>query len=152
VKAFLEKKTIKAIDGNGEIVEMNVLIGKDDATKKYLSRRKDCQVLVAEIKQARNYLNHKRMFDFVNATFGMQDVYTNTEIYRNWLTVAAGWFNIMMEPNGETYLFPKSWKFEEMDEEEFKRMFSAAIDAFLGEEKLSAGLTEADVLRAISYG
>lgn len=151
MKAFLEKKTIKAIDHNGEIVEMIVLVGKDEATEKYLNRRKDGQVIVTEIKQARNYLNHKRMFDFVNATYDMQDVYQNTEIYRNWLTVAAGWFNIMMYPDGATQLFPKSWKFEEMDEDEFKRMFSAAIDAFLAEDRLSAGLTEDDVLRAISY-
>lgn len=151
MKAFLEKKTIKAIDHNGEIVEMVVLVGKDEATKKYLNRRKDGQVIVTEIKQARNYGNHKRMFDFVNATFDMQDVYPNAKIYRNWLTVASGWFDIMMYPDGTTHFFPKSWSFENMDEDEFKRMFSAAIDAFLADERLGAGLTEDDVLRAISY-
>ena len=111
MKAFLEKKTIKAIDHNGEIVEMVVLVGKDEATQKYLNRRDDGQVIVTEIKQARNYLNHKRMFDFVNATYDMQDVYSNIEIYRNWLTVASGWFNIMVYPEGTTHLLPKIWKF-----------------------------------------
>jgi hypothetical protein len=152
MKAFLEKKTIKMIDHNGEVVEQVVLMGKDEATQKYLNRRKDMQVLVTDIKQARNYGNHKRMFDFVNAVFDMQDIYTNDEIFRNWLTVAAGWFNIMMYPDGTTQFFPKSWKFEEMDEEEFNRMFSAAIDAVLADERITKGMSESDLMRIVSYG
>lgn len=152
MKAFLEKKTIKMIDHNGEVVEQVVLMGKDEATKKYLNRRKDMQVLVTEIKQARNYGNHKRIFDFVNAVFDMQDIYTNEKIFRNWLTVAAGWFEIFMYPDGTTQFFPKSWSFEEMDEEEFNRMFSAAIDAVLADERITKGMSEKDLMRIVSYG
>ena len=125
------------------------LVPYDEATQKYIGRRGCGEIIVADIKIARNYGNHKRFFDFLNATYDMQDFYTSLEAYRRWITVAAGWFDIMYYPDGTTQLIPKSISFENMGEDEFNQLFSAAIDAFLAE--YGNGLTENDVLQAISY-
>ena len=150
MKAFLQKKTIKHVNHDGEIVELVVLVPHDDPTKKYVGRRSDGQVLVTDIKQARSYGNHKRFFDFLQATFDMQEFYQELEQYRRWITVAAGWFDIMVYPDGTTQLNPKSISFENMEEDEFRLLFSSAINAFL--EEFGQGQTEADILRIISYG
>ena len=149
MKAFLEKKTIKAIDHNGEIVEMVVLVGKDEATQKYLNRRKDGQVIGADIKQARSYPNLKRMFDFLNKSFDMQEFYTDLEVYRNWITVASGHFKIIVYPDGKTELIPKSWAFENMPEEDFRKLFKSAIGAFI--EEFGQGMSDDEFMRIINY-
>lgn len=121
----------------------------DDDTKKYCDRRNVGQVLSAEIKMARNYANHKRFFDFRNVTFGMQDFYDNDEMYRKWLLLACGWCDAIVMPDGSVKFAVKSMSFDEMEEDDFKKFFSNAIDVFL--KHFGNGMTEWDVLQAISY-
>lgn len=125
------------------------LVAADEDTEKYLNNRKPGDVLSLEIKIARNYENHKRFFSFIKQTFDMQDHFTEIEAYRKWITLQAGYFDTIIEPNGRARLIPQSIAFEKMEEDEFQELFSAAIDVFLRE--LGAGLTENDVLQAISY-
>ena len=125
------------------------LIPHDDDTKKYIDRRSVGQILVAEVKMARNYENHKRFFAFITQTFGMQDHFTELEAYRYWLTMKCGFFETIVAPNGVAMFKPKSISFESMEEDEFIELFSAAIDVFL--DSFGNGLTESDVLQAISF-
>lgn len=125
------------------------LIPHDDETKKYIDRREVGQIISADIKMARNYENHKRFFAFITQTFGMQDHFTELEAYRYWLTMKCGFFDTVIAPNGVAMFKPKSISFESMDEDEFGRLFSEAIDVFL--ESFGNGLTEQDVLQAISF-
>lgn len=149
MKAFLQKKTIKAINAHGELVAMVVLLPHDEATQKYVGRRSDGQVLVTDIKQARSYPNHKRMFKFLTTSFDLQEFYTDIEVYRNWITVASGHFNIIVYPDGMTELIPKSWAFENMPEDDFRKLFKSAIGAFL--EEFGQGMTDAEFMRIIDY-
>lgn len=121
----------------------------DDDTKKYCDRRNVGQVLVAEVKMARSYPNLKRFFDFRNVTFAMQDFYDNDEIYRKWLLMECGYFDTIVSPDGTVRFSVKSMSFETMPEDEFKVFFSAAIDVFL--KHFGNGMTESDILQAISY-
>lgn len=149
MKAFLQKKTIKHVNHDGEIVELVALLPHDEATIKYVGRRSDGQVLVTDIKQARSYPNHKRMFKFLKTSFDMQEFYTDIEVYRNWITVASGHFNIIVYPDGKTELIPKSWAFENMPEENFRKLFKSAIGAFL--EEFGQGMTNSEFMRIIDY-
>ncbi|MDH5572903.1 MAG: DUF1367 family protein [Gammaproteobacteria bacterium] len=149
MKVFLQKRTIKHLDCHGELVDLVVMVPHDEATIKYISRRTDGQVLVTDLKQARSYENHKRFFDFLGATFAMQEFYTELEQYRRWITVAAGWFDIMVYPDGATQLNPKSIAFENMEEDEFRKLFTAAIGAFI--EAFGNGMTDSELMRIISY-
>lgn len=121
----------------------------DEDTKKYISRRKPGQIMSADIRMARNYGNHQRFFAFLNTTFGMQDHFEQLEAYRYWITMKSGWFVTIVAPNGNTMFKAKSIDFSSMDEDEFKKLFSAAIDVFLNE--FGNGLTEDDILQAISF-
>ena len=53
----------------------------DEDTRKYCDRRNVGQVLVAEVKMARSYPNHRRFFDFRNAsTFSVCILFLNTNL------------------------------------------------------------------------
>jgi len=125
------------------------LIPKDAETMAYVSRRKPGEVIVAEIKIARNYENHKRFFAFLDMTFGMQEHFEVEEAYRKWLTMKCGYFDTIVAPNGKTIFIAKSISFENMPEDEFQKLFSTAIDIFLKE--FGNGLSENDILQAIGF-
>mgnify|MGYP001826945646 CR=1 FL=1 len=126
------------------------LIPNDEETRLYISRRKPGDVLGGNFTQSRNYENHKRFFSFLETTFAMQEHFDQSEAYRYWLTMKAGWFDTIVAPNGNTIFKAKSIDFASMDEFEFKGLFSAVIDVFLKE--LGNGLTENELMKAISYG
>lgn len=125
------------------------LIPKDPDTMAYISRRKPGEVIVAEIKIARSYENHKRFMAFIGMTFDMQEHFEQVEAYRYWLTMKAGYFDTIVAPNGTTIFKAKSIAFESMPEDEFRALFSAAIDVFIKE--FGSDLTEDDIMQAIGF-
>ena len=125
------------------------LIPKDEDTRKYILNRKVGQVISADIKMSRNYDNHKRFFSFINTTFHMQEHFTEQEAYRYWLTMKCGYFDTIVAPNGTTMFKARSISFDAMEEDEFRKLFSTAIDVFLRE--LGKGLTDQEVMQAIEY-
>lgn len=125
------------------------LIGADEESQKYLNRRHPGDVLTVNVRIARNYENHKRFFDFINTTFSMQEHFEEPEAYRKWLIMKAGYFDTLVEPDGAVRLIPRSISFENMDEDEFEKLFSTAIDVFL---KTFTHISHDDLMQVISYG
>ena len=122
----------------------------DEDTRIYINRREPGTVISADIKQARNYEQHKRFFSFLETTFDMQDHFTEPEAYRKWITMKSGYFDTIVTPKGDTLFVAQSISFEAMDEDIFKKLFDTAIDVFIRE--LGKGLTDQELLRAIDYG
>jgi len=121
----------------------------DEETQKYFKNRKPGVVIVAEVKIARNYGNHCRFFKFLETTFDMQDFYTEEKHYRKWLTMKCGYYDAIVTPKGDTIFVAQSISFENMEEPEFKKLFSSAINVFLKE--FGQGMTEQEILRVIDY-
>ena len=125
------------------------LVPHDEATQKYMLNRKEGQVISAEIKQARSYPQLERFMKFIDVTFDMQEFYEEKKAYRYWLTMKCGYFDAIATPNGSTIFKAHSISFESMAEDEFRTLFSRAIDVFLRE--LGNGLTEAQVMAVINF-
>jgi len=89
------------------------------------------RVLSIKWSESRNYENHKRFFSFLRTTFDMQDSFESFEHFRRWLVMKAGYYTTAVAPNGSTMFFPDSINFDKMDEEQFKKLFSDCIDAFI---------------------
>ena len=126
------------------------LVPYDEATQKYILNRKPGEIIVGEIKRARNYENHKRFFAFLNTTFDMQEHFEELEAYRYWLVMKCGYFDTIIAPNGTTMFKAKSIAFESMEEDEFQKLFSRAIDVFIRE--LGNGLNDDELMQAIQFG
>jgi len=138
VKAFLKKTS------------GGLLMANNDETADYIDRLKIGQVVVTDIKKARNPEQHKRYFSFLNATFEMQDHFETLEQYRKWIAMKAGFYTAIVAPNGNTFFVAESISFENMDEDKFLELFSSSIDIFLKE--LGKGVSESDLMRVIDYG
>lgn len=88
--------------------------------------------LMADLKKNRNPGNHRRFFSFRNATFEMQDVYDDPEVWRRHLLLNAGHVEEHISPKtGEVGYVIKSIAWDELDELEFKPIFLSVVNAFL---------------------
>lgn len=125
------------------------LVPVDEDSEKPISRIGDGEVIHVSFKKSRNYGNHKRFFIFINATYDMQEHFETKKNYRNWMTMKAGWYETCVAPNGNVMFLPKSISFDEMDEDEFKELFSSCVDVFLKE--LGKGITENQLLQVINF-
>lgn len=120
----------------------------DDDGLTALMKLKQNSVVKIKFTLARNYENHKRFFAFVNTTFDMQEHFTEILNYRKWLTMKCGYYTTIVTPKNDTIFIADSINFDSMDEDEFQKLFSSAIDVFIRE--LGKGISEdefMDVLR-----
>lgn len=122
----------------------------DEEACTWLAKINEGELVLCDIKRSRNYENHKRFFRFVQLAFDMQDHFSEQEAFRRWLQMEAGYFSTIVSPNGDVKFVADSIAFDRMDEEEFKIMFSAAIDVFLRE--LGTGLDEVKLMQIIHFG
>lgn len=116
---------------------------------KYLYNRKVGDVLTTDVKVCRSYENLQRFHVFIRETFAMQEFFDNKETYRYWLTMKAGYFDTIVTPAGKAIFKAHSIAFDNMEEDEFKKVFSNCIDVFLKE--FGQGQTEQDILNVIGF-
>lgn len=122
----------------------------DEEACNYLDKIHQDEMVLCDVKRSRNYENHKRFFKFIAIAFDMQDHFTEIEAFRRWLQMEAGYFSTIVCPNGDVRFVADSIAFDRMDEPEFQKLFSAAIDVFLRE--LGAGLDEVKLMQIIHFG
>ena len=113
----------------------------------------DCLAIVEWIKK-RNYENHKRFMALIDVTFDMQEQQENKEIWRQHIQMLAGHFQTIIFEDVDGYIttqyWPKSIKYEKLDETEFQELFGRVIQAFL--DRYGKGTTEEELLRVIDFG
>lgn len=109
-----------------------------------LANMKPGEVLRVKYSFARNPQFHRKVFALFKFAFdaiaepepvsfrgAMVQPIKDFDVTRKFLTVQAGFFEVVMLPNGEARLQAKSLSFASMDNEEFERVYSAVIDVVL---------------------
>lgn len=87
-----------------------------------------------EVKIARNYQFLKKAFALLNAAWelmdeGQQAAWRSKEGFRNYLTVAAGHYEVYWSPRLKEFVeFPASWSFDSMDEPTFSDLYDRMLD------------------------
>jgi hypothetical protein len=79
----------------------------------------------------RNPGNHRRFFAFLNLAFDAQDFYDNIHHFRKWLIGAAGHYTIIQTPKGGTIFDPDSIAWDNLDEPQFREVFSDCVNAYI---------------------
>lgn len=87
--------------------------------------------IMAELKKNRSPGNHRRFMAFINQTFEMQNDYDNVTTWRKYIQMKAGHYEKVVAPNGNIMYWPKSIKWEDLDETVFKPLFNDVINAFI---------------------
>lgn len=87
-----------------------------------------------EFRLIRNPQFHKKAFALLNTAWMLlpektQDGFRSVDGFRDYLTVAAGYYNLFYNPRLHEFTeVPKSWAFDAMDEAEFSQMYERIKD------------------------
>lgn len=99
--------------------------------------------VAANVRLPRNGKFHAKFFAMLNVAYANHEwpdiqsqfgpVRTSFDMFRKYVTVKAGHYDMDLTPNGEFRAEPKSIKFGKMDQDEFERLYSDVLDVILQE-------------------
>ena len=81
----------------------------------------------ADIKEIRNYGNWKRFRVFINTILENQDKYTNEKDLLVEMKIRVGHYRTHIKHDGEVVYIPKSFSFDDVEEKDFRDIFSKCI-------------------------
>ena len=102
---------------------------------------------VISLTTHRNNKFHRLAFSLLNMIFDNQDGFTNFDIFREWITMKAGYVITGVAPNGTTVFMAESLSFESMPQEKFERWYSSVIDVAIKQY----GMDEEMLNRILSF-
>jgi len=126
-----------------------VLAPADDEAEEVISKLKRGECIRVKYTKPRNYENHKRYFAAIQTMFDMQEHFQNIKQFRIWLQMKAGAYTPVVTPKGTTIFMPDSISFADMDETEFRALFSNCLDAFL--ETFGDKISKEELLRVVDF-
>jgi len=113
-----------------------LLVPASDMEAERMIRFKTGEHYQIDIKLTRNPAFHGKVFAFFNFCFEFwrgdnefQDEKKQFDVFRNHLTVLAGFYDSFVGINGDVRIEAKSLAFGNMDQEEFELFYNAAIRA-----------------------
>lgn len=96
------------------------------------------ETYIADIRLARNLEFHKKAFALLNTAWAYlpektQNGFRSIDGFRDYLTVAAGYYEIFFHPRLRDYVErPKSWSFSSMDNATFSEFYEKLKDVIWG--------------------
>ena len=110
----------------------------DDMAAEKLTQFKTDEAYEIEIKKTRNPAFHRKVFAFFNFCFAhwkgdneFQDELKQFDVFRNHLTVMAGYYDSFYNIQGEVRIESKSLSYSNMSQEEFEHLYNALIQSAL---------------------
>jgi len=117
-------------------VAAGILVPASDIEAERMTRFPSNEVFEIEIKLGRNPAFHSKAFAFLNYCFefwksdnNYSDERTDFDVFRENLTVLAGYKEVSYTISGDCRVKGKSLSFASMDQEEFESFYNAAIQA-----------------------
>ncbi|WP_419832104.1 DUF1367 family protein [Endozoicomonas atrinae] len=141
-----------ALCGGGLMAELalqkvgsQMLVPVSDDDQRFVQQLKTGQVIRAEFRKARNPHFHRKFFALLKLGFdyfepqpyrmeGTDQWFTpekNFDEFRRWVTVKAGFYDVIGYPDGSVRVRARSLKFSSMSQEHFEQLYSTALDVLL---------------------
>jgi len=95
--------------------------------------------------RARNVKYHRKGFALLNLGFENQDTYDNFEVYRQVITIKAGFVTWVKGKDEKEYPFPNSLSFDKMNAKQFEDWYAAILEIISKETKLSGAEIELEL-------
>ena len=87
--------------------------------------------IVVEYKPRRNSMFHRKLFALLNAVLPNQSAHKTIDNILNEVKLKSGHYETMKTQDGFIFHVPKSISFSNMDEAEFEKFYSNALDVCL---------------------
>lgn len=133
------------------------LVPVDPQAAEYISKLKMGQGVKCKVTKVNNPAFHRKMMVLFNVAFEAwepevkeykgQPVQKNFERFRKDLTILAGFYETTINLKGEIRLEAKSLSFENMEQDEREKVYSAVIDVVLA--KVLTNYTRDDLDRVV---
>ena len=85
------------------------------------------EVYRSDVVKPRSYQHHKLIMALLNLTYANQDLYTDFEMFRKAVAVAAGHVDELVTVEGEVLRLPRSINYDTLDEIEFTKVAGAMM-------------------------
>lgn len=96
------------------------------------ARLKIGKIYEVKMTMPRNPIFHAKFFALLNLAYENQEMFTDTRSFREFITSKAGYYIKTVTQNG-VFVKAKSISFSAMDQVEFEKLYSDAIDAIIRE-------------------
>lgn len=107
------------------------LIAANDETFERVKKMAVGESIFMEWKPRRNYQFHKKLFSLLNFVYENQSHYKSVDNLLEAYKFKAGLFETIVTHKGHKHYKAKSISFHSMDNDEFEKFYSAAIDTSL---------------------
>lgn len=98
------------------------------------------------VRRSRNPEFHRKVFSLIKLGFANQDVFDNFDIYRQVLTMKAGYVTWVKGKDNKEHPLPKSLSFDSMSQTEFEDLFRAVLEVISKELKTSGAYIEEQLI------
>lgn len=119
------------------------LVPHDDEASNWFHALKLGKPISVNVTENRNNKFHRKFFSMLKVAFDNHEwpeietqwgnARCSFEMFRNFVTVKAGYYTPELTPEGKVKVVPKSISFNKMDEDEFKKLYSDVLDVILKE-------------------
>jgi hypothetical protein len=96
-----------------------------------LQKVKEGETIQVEIKKPRNVGFHRKFFALINLAFQNQDVFENSEYFREEMLKASGYFEHYVNHKGIDCYKAKSISFGKMSQDEFETLYIQIFDTIV---------------------
>jgi hypothetical protein len=110
---------------------VSALVATDEVAEAEMAKLPRDKLLRADIVAPRNIGLHRKAFVLLNKVLPHSN-YPTIDALRAAMTIGAGFVEATVDPySGEVVWYPKSWKFDHLDDVEFQELYSRLIDVAL---------------------
>lgn len=92
---------------------------------------------VVKVSQARNYEHHKKAMAILNIGFENQEEIEIFDIYRKVITMKAGFYDSVIDKNGNPFPIVRSLKFDLMSQKDFNEFYDSMLIVVAKELKIT---------------
>ena len=111
----------------------NKLVPADQMAEEDLLTFSETKPVLVEVRSPRSLPQHRLLFKLIRDTARACPTPVSENALRQWLTVRTGHVDMLPLGFGKSYEAPRSWAFDKMDGDEFRKLFDDVVHLILTE-------------------
>lgn len=107
------------------------LLPADDLAEEDMAELPEAKPVMVHVAGTRSLPQHRLLFGLIRKAARACPTPVTENALRMWLTVRTGHVDHLPLAFGETYAAPRSWAFDKMDQDEFRKLFDDVVKLIL---------------------
>ena len=125
----------------------SILQPDDELSEEAIRQIRPGQVVRNSWTRPRKIRFHRKIIALLKSVFELQDFFDDFDVFRFWIIMKAGYFDVIATPKGKVIFKPKSISFASMDEDEFEKLYSKILDVSIKQ----FGITKENIEKIMEF-